>query len=1317
MISENIIQSIIDRAAIVDVIGEFVSLKNRGANYLGLCPFHDEKTPSFTVSKAKGIYKCFGCGAGGNVIKFIQELEKLSYPEALRYLAKKYQIEIPEVRQTAEEIAKNSKRENLLLVNKFAQNYFSHMLVSNKASSDKAGWTYLTKKRKFTPEIIEKFQLGYCIDQPNSFTSTATQKGYLETYLIELGLTGKKHSAYDRFRNRVMFPFHSLTGQLIGFTGRIIPSIKDLVDDSDKKQAKYINSKDSELFQKGKILYGLYQAKQAIIKQKSANLVEGNTDVVSWHQSGIENTVCTSGTALTIDQIRLLHRFTEVITIIFDNDPAGIKAALKGVDLILSEGMNVNVVVLPEGEDPDSFAQNKQQAEILGYIEEHSKDFLLFKISILAEDLMDPQNTAEAIHSIAASISVIPDEIQRNVYMRRVTDLMKIDETVLAKSIKKNLPEANLQSAEFFAFSEASEPIKENNVCQLFKDNNEVIEAHTNGKENTIGYTNLIGQDAINKLKKLTKNITICDKIYRVYDEAGNEVIEISFAKKLLKEGFNVNYFINDDQYKKYQETEIVSFIDIYSDVIYIHATSYNKIESKKALEEFAEAFAMYDNTTIIKNAPVFAKRFGMNTSELKQILKPFLEKKKSLSAFEQEDIVVDGTQYSFALDNLPDYVDERFFRRYGYFPAQNKKNEKIFYVFKTQDGGLQKIGNFYLEPLFQVHDPDPNLNKRIVKIRHAEINMEDYLELPSGAMIEFAQFKKLLWNEGGYVFSKGKPFHHDIILESIALDFPKCFELKIFGQQPENFYAFTNAVFADGEIIYMDELGLVKWDNKTYYSPSVSLIHTKHRADSDKYANDRYFVYKKENKTTFLEWADLVDEVFKYNRNGMWAITYTILSAYRSIIYPIDKMFTSLFFIGPTESGKSKIAESVAAPFMHGAPLFNLNSGTDAAFFTTLERYRDVPVIYEEYNDYQISDIKFQGLKAAVYDGEGKTKRKDASSKELDISQVNCAPVLLGQEAPERDDGSLGNRCVICHVPKKDDWSDEEVKLFQDLKNREKEGLSNIVLEILKKRPIVQKYYQKTLRDVTKQFKEDLQKSGSIYQTRILNTVSLFLTMIKLYEEKCPDLQLPFSFAEFYSEARKKVITQSEAILQTNRIAVFFDTLELLLNDEKFGIRNGKEFKIEETYKLTVQINRKETEEINYSDGPIKVIFLRLNILHPMYLKLRGNEGLKYNALQTYMKDHPGYIGMVKSSRFRWDQEIRKANENGFVESKIETIEKNTSAIAFNYEILKQDGIDLEKALISFSRNPIAGNSEEQNINKESIPDATQLEFEEKPF
>jgi DNA primase len=430
MIDQPTIDRITDTAQIQDVVGDFVTLKKRGVNLLGLCPFHNEKTPSFIVSPAKGIFKCFGCGKGGNSVHFIMEHEQISYYEALKYLARKYNIEVQERELSAEEMAVRNDRESMFLVNDFAQKHFTNTL-HHHIDGKSIGLGYF-RERGFRDDIILKFQLGYSLDQRDAFTQAALKAGYSKEYLVKTGLTleGDNNYVADRFRGRVMFPVHSLSGKVVAFGGRILKK--------DDKMAKYVNSPESEIYHKSNELYGIYFAKQAIVKQERCFLVEGYTDVISMHQSGIENVVASSGTSLTPGQIRLIHRFTENVTVIYDGDAAGIKASIRGIDLLLEEGLNIKVLLLPDGEDPDSFARKHNASDFIEYVEKKSSDFIRFKTNLLLADAgTDPVKRAGLVLDIVRSIAIIPNSAVRGEYVKECSTLLNVDEAMLYYEINK----------------------------------------------------------------------------------------------------------------------------------------------------------------------------------------------------------------------------------------------------------------------------------------------------------------------------------------------------------------------------------------------------------------------------------------------------------------------------------------------------------------------------------------------------------------------------------------------------------------------------------------------------------------------------------------------------------------------------------------------------------------------------------------------------------------------------------------------------------------------------------------------------------------
>lgn len=441
MIDQPTIDRILDAANIVDVVSEFVTLRKRGVNYVGLCPFHDDKTPSFYVSPSKNICKCFACGEGGTAVHFIMKHEQLGYFDALRYLAKKYNIEIQERELTDKEKQARSDRESMFIVNAWAQKYFTSML-HNHIDGKTIGMRYFIE-RGFREETIRKFQLGYSLDKRDALYQEAIKSGYKKEFLEKTGLViaYEDGRVNDRFRGRVIFPVHSLSGKVVAFGGRVLKK--------DEKTAKYVNSPESDIYHKSNELYGIYFAKQAMVKADRCFLVEGYTDVISMHQSGVENVVASSGTALTHGQIRLIHRFTDNITVLYDGDAAGIKAALRGIDLLLMEGMNVKVVLLPDGEDPDSFARSHSANEFSDFIQKHETDFIRFKTQLLLEEAgNDPVKRAALIGDIIRTIAIVPDDITRTLYIRECSAMMEIDEQVVLNQVNKIRLSNNEQPAQ-----------------------------------------------------------------------------------------------------------------------------------------------------------------------------------------------------------------------------------------------------------------------------------------------------------------------------------------------------------------------------------------------------------------------------------------------------------------------------------------------------------------------------------------------------------------------------------------------------------------------------------------------------------------------------------------------------------------------------------------------------------------------------------------------------------------------------------------------------------------------------------------------------
>ena len=548
MISKTTIDTVFETARVEEVIGDFVQLKRAGSNFKGLSPFSEERSPSFMVSPAKGIWKDFSSGKGGNSVAFLMEHEKFTYPEAIRYLAKKYNIEIEETEQTDAEKANTDIRESMFLVSEFAKNYF-HDALLNSEEGKAIGYSYF-KERGFTNETIKKFALGYSPEAWDAFTKEALGKGYKLEFLESSGLTiPRDDRPFDRFKGRVMFPIQSMSGRVLGFGGRILTS--------DKKAAKYLNSPESEIYHKSKVLYGIFQAKQSIAKLDNCFLVEGYTDVIQFNQSGIENVVSSSGTALTPDQIRLINRLTKNVTVLFDGDAAGLRASIRGIDLILEEGMDVKICTFPDGEDPDSFAKKTSHEDLVSYLENNAKDFIQFKASLLMNEAKnDPIKKADLIRDMVVSISKIPDRIQREIYIQECSRIMDISEQVLqstlAQLVQKDVLEVGKkqkQEQKAFEVVKNENPIEAEKVDILYRLERKIIEILLlyGNKDAEFEDTFLRTNDE-GKIETVTEK-----KVYKVYQRIylSLQEDEVELANPLFRDIFNdlINYYHHNENF------------------------------------------------------------------------------------------------------------------------------------------------------------------------------------------------------------------------------------------------------------------------------------------------------------------------------------------------------------------------------------------------------------------------------------------------------------------------------------------------------------------------------------------------------------------------------------------------------------------------------------------------------------------------------------------------------------------------------------------------------------------------------------------------
>ena len=593
LISKRTIEKVFETARVEEIIGDFVQLKKSGSNYKGLSPFTEERTPSFMVSPAKQIWKDFSSGKGGTVITFLMEHEQYTYPEAIKYIANKYNIEVEETERTPEQISEDNEKESLFLVSDFAKNYFKKNLFQEEGKT--IALSYL-KERKFKKDIIEKFEIGYSVKIKDDFSKAALDAGYKLNFLEKTGLTIVKDSEnIDRFRDRVIFPIKSMSGRILGFGGRILGSSKNL--------AKYINSPESLIYQKSKVLYGIYESKQSIVKNDNCFLVEGYTDVIKMHQSGISNVVASSGTALTENQIRLINRLTKNITVVFDGDAAGSRAALRGIDLILSQGMNVKICNLPENEDPDSFVSERSLKEVESYLLENSKDFIVYKASLLLSDTQnDPVKKASVIRDMVESISKISDQIKRELYIKECSSIMDISEQVLystlAQIVKKDFN--NLKKSprkEYEPISIIKNDKEKNQVNELYELERKIIEILILYGNDSIDYEEEVFTENSNgntDIKIKNRSVKVFEKIYMDLHTDEMEFSNEDFKNIYYQiiESFNENKEINVDKFindLSEKQQQIVANLVMDNEKYFLHDWKKNNIYPKSKKDTLAQ--------------------------------------------------------------------------------------------------------------------------------------------------------------------------------------------------------------------------------------------------------------------------------------------------------------------------------------------------------------------------------------------------------------------------------------------------------------------------------------------------------------------------------------------------------------------------------------------------------------------------------------------------------------------------------------------------------------------------------------------------------
>lgn len=1305
MISDELLEKICDANDIVDVIGEFVTLSKRGVNYVGVCPFHKDTRPSMYVSPSRQIFKCFVCGTGGNVVGFLMKHEQMTFPDAVEWLASRAGIDVPRQERDPEQEKRRHERDSCFVSVRAASMFFQEHIGEARAY-------LLSRGFSLDSPVLSAYRVGYA-PAGNKALAHLTAAGYRQERLVEVGVLGQDGGrVFDRFQNRLMFPFLDLHGREVGFSGRLVRQTQ---------AAKYVNTPDTPVFTKGDHLFGLYQARQDISRHDRVYLVEGQFDVLSLAAAGVRNVVAGSGTALTDAQVSLLHRFTSRVTLMYDGDEAGLKASLRNCESLLRAGFQVSAVPLPQGMDPDDLGRTRKD-DLPKWLVSHTLDFVAYFTPLLRGAPGDPNRDEHAIRQMCALVGAIPSETLRlgcmaslAAHFRTNTEVVrrKVDEMARGRKAEKLQPLQAMRQG-LYGLDEARELRNGNAPCILTSDYDEFLQLFDD--EPVVFVCGVPEVADMQRLRQVAPAF-VTDATGISIGSDGMESDYLRALGQLFKSGVSAitvrceaggspdeaeDGQVEEWNFAKYYVWRHKAFLEAFTG------------DPSPLIERCVEVISCADDSVRVVNFSFFQTCLRLTKNALGELLKPYLAKRKARMAIAAQR-TDDDYDEMYDPDELPRYVEEnpdymQMYRQCQYYPKLNKEGEPVCYLFENQGKGHTQVGDFYMIPLLHIYSDNPDDNKRVLKINRRYYKTPLYIEVPSKALLKKSTIEEWLIMLEAVNFTNGEEKHWTKIREFMSRHYVTCSEVLTYGNQQEDgfsqkedqmFFAFANGIFhmVDGQPRFdaVNELGVVTHNGRNYYLPAYSTIYAGSGRNSDKYELISQLTFREvptEKRISFDEWASLMDRVYKINDNGKWALLYAVMCAFRSNIHCIDRLFTAPFFMGPMSSGKTQIAISIRSLFISPKiPIFNLNIGTDAAMSTLMSTFRDVPVVLDEYNNKDISDVKFQALKGIVYDGDGRQKRKGVSGREIENDKVFAPVIICGQETPQRDDNALMSRIIVCEVPKPRERTREETELFNRLKDIEdpsKVGLSNVLLQVLSLRPLVMRHFRTLKQKAYDELKEALATAGEI--DRLMKTASLFLATCRLLQDYT-DLHLPFTYAEFFEIAVDKIRTQLELISKTDKLATFFKAMDAMIDTKV--IKEGRDFAIDTPDTLTFTLPGREKRIVSVPAGT-RVLFLRVASVFTKFQRSSFNpEDTTQSTIDQNLRSCPAYMGYIINRKFTWYDTV-DTPRGGFDDGgsatpgvvvnnelirRVERQSTQGSCVALNYGVfMDMYGIDLRR-------------------------------------
>ncbi len=1220
MIKQETIDKILNSVRIEEIVKDFVTLKKSGKGFLGHCPFHNEKTPSFSVSPAKGICKCFGCGEGGNVITFIQKHESLTFYEAAKYIAKKNNIPIEETERTEEEIAKSSKKESLRFVTDFA----SHLYQNNFTKS--IGYKYMSE-RGFSDEILKEFRIGYAIDSWKQVTEAALKKGFKKNIIVESGVckqNDENNSIYDSFKNRVMFPYLDLPGNVLGFTGRILTD--------DKEQAKYINSENKGLFDKSKVLYGLHQAKRYISKEDCIYLVEGNTDVMRFHQKEIKNTVASSGTALSKPQVYTLKKLTSNVIFIFDSDNAGEKAAFESINKFIEIEFNVKVVVLPKKEDPDSFAENKKTADILAYIETNKKDFLDYQAHILLKKTNAPKDKSKAVKKISETLALISDDQEREFYKKDLTKKFKLDKNILDKNIIDLREKIEIKPSKLFAFEYAEKSIKEKDYTILLANNETVILNHQSDIKNTVGFSVDTEFSEFKKLKKLTQNLTFSDCLKDdsfIKDEEETKLLKL--IKSLAVLGFDIELTFNDEDFR---EPVNISFVDLYIKLLAKNINPGSDKSKKAAIEKAAEIISFLSETERMLKIKFAIAEFNIrgyefNATDFKKILSSYLKKNERVST--KEITIYADNPHGLSQEQLESQ------NKYGFYEKENQ----LYFSEKT--GGAVKYSNYTIKPLF--HIASINQTRKLFELTNFK-DENTIIEVDIESMVKLDKWQVYCESKGNYLFWGNKT--HFLRIKQKLYDTTKyCYVIENLGWQKDGFWAWADGVIYKKKFIPVDEFGIVTVKDKNYYIPAFSNLY---KDDKTVFKNERKFVRKSQD-ISFYDWSTKFISV--YGNNAKLSICALLTAVFSDYIFSVAGSLPLINFFGVKGTGKTEHAISLLNFFGERQNVLNIHKGTEYAAAVHLENFKNAFALIDEYKN--TLDIKKIEYLKGIYNRDGRLRGSIKAGVKTETTQVNSMVLLCGQEMPTADVALFSRLVFLAYY--NPEFTQEQKDKYNDLKALEKHGLTHLTEELLQYREIIENEYEQSFYEVEKKLSDQLPPS---IDGRLIKNYTTIITLCKILEKY---IKLSFSYQDTFDLSIIRIMEQYKIMNTSNEVNSFWESLISLI--ERGIITEGENYKLQEelSVKLKVMENGKNTVRNFDFDGTAKnILYLKMSTVYSYYaehaIKIR-QEIMPKKSLEYYLMHSKAFIGTKNPCRFR---------------------NTTTTGWAFDYKQLTDSGIDLLK-------------------------------------